>query len=153
MLISFGILLFALVLCLYSLRHVSLTILKNSDGRDYSNQVASANRLMFVHARSLLSEQETGAARPDRRSLDQLARSLDRDYVVISYLLKNGAPQSAIDGVHRIILALDFQLMRLQYWGARMVSNRLAKSALVEMTSIIRHQANRIGQVWVARRA
>src|SRR5689334_11081081 len=68
----------------YWFRYTCLLILSAKTTRDYAASVASANQLAFLQVQSVLRDR--GA-----EDLDSLRDSLDRDYKVLTYLLKHAA--------------------------------------------------------------
>src|SRR5690242_21902222 len=73
------------LLFVYWFRYTCLLILSAKTTRDYAGEVATANQLSFLEVQAELRE---GAASAD---LDRLHASLERDYAVVSYLLKHAA--------------------------------------------------------------
>lgn len=151
---SVGIVVISLVLILYWFRHACLVILRDRGEGDYAERVAIANHLTFQQTGILLAAE--GRSKPDaqgKRSLDPLERSLDHDYRVVMYLIRNASSHEDAREAYRFVLAVDFHLMRMCYRCLRRISRPMAESALLEMSSIVRHYAYQIGQQFITRRA
>ncbi|MBC8166111.1 MAG: hypothetical protein H7Y20_09595 [Bryobacteraceae bacterium] len=83
----------------------------------------------------------------DAARLDQLHKSLERDYEVVTYLLRHAAGYNPSNGsFEQFLLRLDYQLMKLWYRIVRTASRPLARRALIEMTSVVSHLANAMGE-------
>jgi hypothetical protein len=114
---------------------------------------------MFLRAKALLDSHGQEADFDPRRSdvepqtLDILAQSLDRDYRVMTYLLRNAAEQCRFQAVEYFVLMVDFHLMRTGYRTLRGFSPRMAKNALLEMALIVRYLAQSAGEQLIARKA
>ncbi len=141
MFVSILIIAISLTLFLYWFRYTCVLILSTKTSRDYASQIASTNQLAFVETRASLNDESLLA------SLEQLHKSLDRDYKLVTYLLRHGSgtvvPARSLENR---ILMVDFQLMRLWYAAIHLVSHRHAHHALLEMTSIVSHLANAMGE-------
>lgn len=123
----------------YWFRYTCLLILSARTTRDYAGAVATANQLSFLEVQSVLRE-HSGA------NLDRLKDSLDRDYKVLTYLLKNSAQPSAGEGaVEKRMLEIHYRLMGAWYQASRKLSPSAACRALDEMASVVAHFANSMG--------
>jgi hypothetical protein len=145
-------------LLLYWFRYLCLLILRDNGRRNYENQVASANHLLFPRAKALLRDRHDpvgahNAIEPlAAQTLDTIQASLDRDYRVVTYLLQNTAAYVDMRP-QRFVLTLDFHLMRLCYRVLRGISRDLAKGVVLEMAVIVGHLAQYAGERLVERRA
>lgn len=125
---------------LYWFRYTCLLILSTRRVRNYTRVVAEANGLNFLQTRTDLATVDSGG-------LDQLHQSLDRDYELITYLLRHaGSYNAGGQTFEQFLLRLDYQLMRLWYRLVRSASNSLARRALFEMSSVVGHLANAMGE-------
>jgi hypothetical protein len=123
----------------YWFRYTCLLILSARTSRDYAAPVALANQLCFLEVQAVLRESNS--------NLDQLMQQLDRDYSVLTYLLKNAAsPSNGGDAVETRMLEIDYRLMRAWYSLSRRFSPAAAMSALDEMTQVVAHFANAMGE-------
>jgi hypothetical protein len=130
------------VLFVYWFRYTCLLILNTKTARDYAKDIAAANQLSFLEARATLAG---SVAKLEK--LDQVHESLDRDYELVTYLLDHAARYSAVkDPIEHWILRFDFRLMTIGYRVTRGFSKRVARAALLEMTSIVGHLANSMGE-------
>jgi len=125
----------------YWFRYTCLLILSAQSSRSYASQVAAANKLSFIEVRSKLLQDEAGNA------LDGLHRALDRDYRLLAYLLDHAATYN-LNGrsIEDRLLVLDYYLMKFWYRLTCGVSRPLARKALIEMSSIVNHLANTMGE-------
>jgi hypothetical protein len=152
------IVLISLGLLLYWFRYLCLLILRDTRGRNYQSQVASANHLTFPRAKALLSDRPHEAGPRSiveplaAQALDRLEASLDRDYRVVTYLLHNTAAYLDLRP-QRFVLTLDFHLMRFCYRLLRGISRQMAKRVVFEMAVIVGHLAQYAGERIVQRRA
>ena len=141
MFVSFFILGISLTLFVYWFRYTCLLILSAKTTRDYASEVARANQLSFLEARERLF------ANPTSTCLDRLYETLDRDYTLLTYLLRNAASlYGSGRSVETIILMIDFRMMTIWYSITRPISESRARGALLEMSSIVNHLANSMGE-------
>jgi hypothetical protein len=145
----------SLSLFIFWFRYMCLLILRERGGRNYAGEVATANHLVFMRAKTLLADEaEVDDAQPmSVTTLDTLEHSLDRDFRVVTYLLRNASDHCRVRAIEQFVLMLDFYLMRGCYRALRDVSRPTAKGALLEMTLIVSYLAQSAGQNSIARRA
>src|SRR5271163_4257057 len=87
----------------YWFRYTCLLILSAKTTRDYAAAVAHANQLGFLQVQSQLQESV-----PD---LDILKASLDRDYEVLTYLLKHASNTAqGAESIEKRMLAINYRL-------------------------------------------
>ncbi|MBZ5576287.1 MAG: hypothetical protein LAP40_07005 [Acidobacteriia bacterium] len=77
--------------------------------------------------------------------LDPLHHSLDRDYRVVTYLLRHATGLGA-PSVERRLLLLDYRLMHAWYRFARMAAPSQARKALRERVEILGCLAQMMGE-------
>jgi hypothetical protein len=123
----------------YWFRYTCLLILSAKTTRDFAGQVATANQLGFLEVQSQLHATSV--------NLDTLRDSLDRDYAVLSSLLKQ-VRGSAVEGssLETSMLAVNYRVMRNWYRVSSVFSPSAACKALEEMSMVIAHFANAMGQ-------
>jgi hypothetical protein len=127
----------SVVLFAYWFRYTCLLILSAKTARDYTADVAYSNSLGFAEVQTELKQSSS----PD---LDRLRAALDRDYRVVRDLLKKaGAGQSALE-TH--MLAINYRLMGTWYQVSRHFSGSTAARALGEMSMVVAHFANLMGE-------
>jgi hypothetical protein len=126
------------LLLAYWFRYTCLLILSARPTRDYAAQVVMANQLSFVEVQSRLRSRTAS-------DLDHLHHLLDQDYRVVSYLLKH-ASSAGRGGYETTMLAAHYQLMDAWYAVTRSVSSTAACRALDEMSRVVAHFANTMGQ-------
>ena len=131
----------SLLLFLYWFRYTCLLILSAKTSRDYAQQVAAANQLSFIETRKILVEDV------ESKRLDSLHQLLDRDYRLLTYLLHHGTSHyGSSKSIETRILMIDYRIMQIWYAAVQNLSPAHARSALLEMTSIINHLANAMGE-------
>jgi hypothetical protein len=127
----------------YWFRYTCKLILSARTTRDYAGAVVMANQLSFPVLQVMLRD-----ASPN---LDQIQASLDRDYKLLSYLLKNSSNASTGDAaLEKRMLDIDYRLMRVWYSVSRTFSPAIARRALDEMTMVVAHFANSMGERAIA---
>jgi hypothetical protein len=114
-------------------------ILSAKTTQDYAGEVANANQLSFLQVQLQLREE--GPV-----DLDQLQGSLDRDYGLVTYLIQNAAGGPSEFGVEDRMLQLNYRLTKMWYQAARRISPDVARRALDEMSTVVAHFANAIGE-------
>jgi hypothetical protein len=123
----------------YWFRYTCLLILSTKTVRDYASDVATANQLAFVEIQSQL--------RGDSPELDRLRDLLDRDYAVLTSLLRHTAADPAKDsGIETRMLEINYQLIRAWYSVSSRISTSIARRALQEMSDVVAHFANTMGE-------
>lgn len=129
----------SVVLLLYWFRYTCLLLLSTRPARDYAGAVAQTNSLHFIKVQEKLEgTHESG-------HLDALQKALDRDYKLITCLIRHGAEfQMAGRQMERALLMTDYHVMRAVYSMSRRVSRR--RKALAEMVTILEHFADMMGE-------
>lgn len=122
------------VLFAYWFRYTCLLILSAKTTRDYAGEVARANGLSFLEIQARLRD---GA----EADLDPLQISLDRDYALVTLAL--GQTEATLEDR---MLRLNYRLTSLWYQAVRRVAPSSARSALDEMSMMISHFANAMGE-------
>ena len=119
----------------YWFRYTCMLILSAKTARDYAGQVAAQNQLGFLEVQSQLQA--------NALVLDPLREALDRDYAVLSRLLKESADSSAIENR---MLDINYRLNAMWYSAASRLAPASARKALQEMSMVIAHLANAMGE-------
>jgi hypothetical protein len=130
----------SVMLFAYWFRYTCLLILSAKTARDYTADVATSNKLGFHAVQAQLQQ----ASAPD---LDRLRAALDNDYRVVRQLLKY-MPQSG-EGPSPLethMLAINYRLMGTWYQVSRRFSGSTAAGALNEMSMVVAHFANLMGE-------
>jgi hypothetical protein len=117
----------------YWFRYTCLLVLSTKTVRDYAGEVATANQLGFLEIQSQL--------RGDSPELDRLRGLLDRDYAVLTSLLK---PKDL--GIETRMLAINYRLMGAWYRVSSRFSTAAARRALDEMSMVVAYIANTMGE-------
>jgi hypothetical protein len=123
----------------YWFRYTCLLILSAKTARDFAGQVAAANQLGFLEVQAQL--------RAASANLDSLRDTLDRDYAVLSSMLKQVKGSSVEESsLETTMLSLNYRVMRAWYRVSGVFSPAAARKALEEMSMVIAHFANTMGQ-------
>ncbi len=123
----------------YWFRYTCLLILSAKTTRDFAGQVAAANQLGFLEVQTQL--------RAASVNLDSLRDTLDRDYAVLSSMLKQASGSSAEgSSIETSMLALNYRVMHTWSQVIGVFSPTAACKALEEMSMVIAHFANSMGQ-------
>jgi hypothetical protein len=131
----------SLVLFAYWFRYTCLLILSTRPARDFAKDVAEANRLNFRDV------QERLAGNLSTADLDTLQNKLDRDYALITCLLRHGAEfKVAGSAIEQRMLMVHYALMRRWYSFARRLSVTRGRQAIEEMAQIVNHFAGVMGE-------
>jgi hypothetical protein len=125
------------VLFFYWFQYVCLLILSARTSRDYSSEIAAANRLVPDVQTKLRS---AGA------DLDTLHRRLEKDYAIITDLLKRTPGFIADDRRELAMLKIHYRTMSAWFCLTRRSLREASAQALEEMTLVIVHLANTIGE-------
>jgi hypothetical protein len=127
---------FSIGLSGYWFRYVCLLILSTKTTRDYAADVALANQLSFLEVQAQLR----GEDQPD---FDRLQASLDRDYALITSLIH--ASQGELRLEDRL-LQVNYRIMGVFCQVSNRFSATMGRRALDEMSSVIAHFANAMGE-------
>jgi hypothetical protein len=123
----------------YWFRYTCLLILSAKTARDFAGEVATANQLGFPEVQSQL--------RGHVADLGRLCDALDRDYAVLSKLMQQAGSSSAEGSfIEERMLAINYNLTRAWYRVSRHVSAAAARQALEEMSMMVAHFANVMGE-------
>jgi hypothetical protein len=121
----------------YWFRYTCLLIVSATTTRDYAVNVAAANQLSFLQVQTELRENPA--------DLDGLKASLDRDLSIVTNLIQNASGQGAW-GMEDRILQLNYKVMGAWCSISKSFSPEAARNALDEMSMIVAHFANTIGE-------
>jgi anaerobic glycerol-3-phosphate dehydrogenase len=128
----------SVVLFAYWFRYTCLLILSAKTARDFAADVAARNNLAFPGVQAQLQQAST----PD---LDRLRASLDNDYRALRDLLKYARNMDE-QSLETQMLAVNYKVMRAWYSVSRHFSGRAAARALSEMSMVVSHFANLMGE-------
>jgi hypothetical protein len=134
MIASILIIAFSTVLLVYWFRYSCLLLLRNS--------VEQPERVLADGRFSIAMVLDRVKTEP---KLDALEHALDRDYHVLSYLLKHAADLE-LASVENRMLILDYKLMRICYRLTRILAPAISRKALTEMASVLGAVARQAGQ-------
>ena len=129
----------SIALLVYWFRYTSLLILSTKTSHDFSYDIAHAHELQFHEARASL------AAIPAGR-FETLLSGIDHDFRLVSALLRNVEASENRACIEDVLLRIDFAGLKLAYSLSRPFSESIARTALTEMTDIVAHFANSVGE-------
>ena len=121
----------------YWFRYTCLLILSARTTRDYAAEIATANQLSFLQVQAQLRDQQGDLAR--------LHASLDRDLAVVTYLIQHASGQGEW-GMEERMLQLNYKLMSAWCSFSSRFSPEAGRRALDEMSMIVSHFANAMGE-------
>jgi hypothetical protein len=116
----------------YWFRYSCVLILNARTARDFATEVVMANQLGFMNVQAQLRQ---GVA-----DLDGLQAMLDRDFAVLRPLIQGG------DGIEERLLKIHYRVMGTWCRMSRPFSPSAARKALDEMSLIVAHFANAVGE-------
>src|SRR6266478_5796459 len=123
----------------YWFRYTCLLILSAKTTRDFAGEVAAANQLGFLEVQSQL--------RGNAADLGRLCDALDRDYAVLARLMREPGFSSAEGStLEKRMLAINYNLTHAWYRVSIRVSAAAARQALEEMSMVVAHFANVMGE-------
>jgi hypothetical protein len=122
-------------------RYTCALILSAKPAKDYRLQVIQANQLKFLDVQKDLAEVRK------RQELHRIQQDLERDYQLLTFVLRHGAAfQFGPDPAERRLLMIDFAVLRCWCGLSRRLSLVNPRPALQEMISILSHFANSMGE-------
>jgi hypothetical protein len=133
MIVTLLILAISAALLVYWFRFCCLGLLRNAAGEPI---LPPDNRFSFPAVRERLRTES---------DLDPLHQLLDRDYRIVSYLLRHAAGLGGQSVEHRLLL-LDYKLMQVWYWLTRNMAPGQARNALTERAAILGCLAQKMGE-------
>lgn len=141
MIASILIILVSAALLVYWFRYTCVLILRTRTAKDYAAGMATANDLRFHEIRGRLVLDAPVA------DLPALQKALESDYRLLTYLVEHTAGLE-VGGltIEQRMLMLDFKAMRLVCILSRWLGIDRARGALEEMSSILNHLANAMGE-------
>jgi hypothetical protein len=122
----------------YWFRYTCLLILSAETTRDYAADIATANQLSFLQVQAELRDQQPA-------DLNRLQASLDRDLAVVTYLIQHTSGQGEW-GMEARMLKLNYRLMSTWCSVSQRFSPEAGRRALDEMSLIVSHFANSLGE-------
>jgi hypothetical protein len=133
-----GILIIAssLALLVYWFRYSCVLILRNRCEAAEASAAVLDGRFSFGEVRERL---KSGFA------LDPLQASLERDYLVLTYLIEHAAGLE-LESLEDRLLIFDYRVMQCVYRLSHTVAPGRARKALSEMASVLGVLAHRIGE-------
>jgi len=127
------------LLLAYWFRYTCLLILSAKTTQDYAGEVAAANQMSFLEVQALL--REAGPV-----DLDQLSTSLERDFTLVSNLIQNASGGDAEFRVEDRMLQMNYSSARFLFKTVGRFSPAVARHTLDEMSTVISHFANAMGE-------
>ena len=138
MIASIFILGISIVLLLYWFRYTCLLLLQNHNEPALVARVAEANGLNL-----LTVQYELRAV--DASQWQAVERALDHDYEILAFLLEH-ATELGGSRLERLVLAIDFRLLRLWHRLVRSVAPENARQPLTEMAAVLTRMSAMVGE-------
>ena len=124
----------------YWFRYTCLLILSTKTVRDYAADVAATNQLSFL-------EVQAGLRECSASNLGQLHAALEKDYaVLVSLLQKASGVEDGQSTLETRMLQLNYRCMAVWSRFSRAFSLRASCGALEEMSQVVAHFANVMGE-------
>jgi hypothetical protein len=136
MLASVLIFVISAALVLYWFRYTCILLLRNGIEEVRASSSVAQRNFSFGQVQGRLSSE---------LDLDPLHRSLQRDYQVLTYLIRH-ASRLELANFEERLLVWDYRLMRLWYTLTRTAAPQQARGALHEMADVLSVLAGRIGR-------
>ena len=131
------------VLFLLWFRYVCSLMLAAQTSLDRSEAVARANSLIFADVMRKLNSDDSC---PNPEDVDGFAAALERDFEVVTYLLRHLGGSPLIDSpTEAWMLRVDYRIQRLWFRALRPISVAAGRSRVNQMAIIICHFADLIG--------
>jgi len=134
MLTSILIIIGCTALLLYWFRYTCILLVR--DGAEVVFSAAAQDSFSFRDVQSRLGSEE---------HLDPMHRALQRDYDVLTYLVRH-ASGLAFESFEERLLVWDYKLMQAWYSVTKTAAPEQARAALGEMASVLGILAGRIGE-------
>jgi hypothetical protein len=125
------------LLLIYWFRYACSLVLSTQRQSNHIAQVAAVNGLTFLVVATQLRMGATG--------LDVLSKSLDRDYLVLMYLLRH-ARGRRLDSMEPRLLLWEHHFLQVWYRFVRRFSAAQARKALEERSRILNYLAHQMGR-------
>lgn len=125
----------------YWFRYTCMLILSTKTIRDHAGSMAAAHQLCFLQVQSQLR----GAS----ANLAGLHDALDRDYAIVMRLLAQ-TPSSSQSGLESWMLQMNYRVMGAWARVSSSFSPAAACRALDEMSQVVAHFANAMGELAAA---
>ncbi len=134
---------FSLLLFLYWFRYTCLLILRAKGTRDFTARVSQTNGLELMRVRAALK------LTPPMEELAALHAALERDYGVLTGILRHASSfQVRSYRLEQWMLMADFRVLSAWFRLVRRLPGAIgqAQEAIEEMTDIVAHFANAMGE-------
>jgi len=127
----------SLLLFCYWFRYCCMLILAAESSHDYTAEIAEANDLAFPEVRARLRQH-------DATDLEKLHESLERDFAILAHLLAQTHTVRFNPCLEEGLLTIHFRTMSA---CVHLTPHRFrAADALKEMTRVVAHLANQLGE-------
>jgi hypothetical protein len=136
MIASFAVIVLSTGLLLYWFRYTCILLLRNGAVEVREASAAVQRNFSYGDVQNQLQSEV---------ALDPLRRSLQRDYEVLTYLVRHASGLEFSSFEERLLL-WDYRLMQAWYSIAKIVAPEQARAAVGEMAAVLGILAGRIGQ-------
>jgi hypothetical protein len=136
MVASIVIIIFSTALLLYWFRYTCVLLVRNGAEEVREASAAVERNFSYSEVRDRLGRDV---------ALDPLRKSLQRDYEVLTYLVRHASGLEFASFEERL-LVWDYRLMQAWYGIAKVVAPDRARDAVAEMAAVLAILAGRVGQ-------
>ncbi len=136
MVVSIVVIIVSAALLLYWFRYTCVLLVRNSAEELRAASAAVERNFSYADVRNQLQADV---------SLDPLHRSLQRDYEVLTYLVRH-ASGLGFTSIEERLLVWDYRLMQAWYAVTKSVAPERARAAVAEMAAVLGILAGRVGQ-------
>jgi hypothetical protein len=133
---SFVVIFFSAALLMYWFRYTCILLVRNGAEELRAANAAVQKNFNFGEIQDRIRSEV---------SLDPLHQSLQRDYQILTYLVRH-ASNLELESFEERMLVWDYKLMRVWYGVTKTAAPERARAALSEMASVLSILAGRIGQ-------
>jgi hypothetical protein len=131
----------SVLLFVYWFRYTCLLILTAKTAHDYATDFAATLGLSFPEVHAALQSDKA------RIHLEELHTQLDRDYAVVTHLLRHVVIKDATTSTIEVRqMEIHYRLLAIWFNVTKNLSATYAQSALEEMASVVTYFANTIGE-------
>lgn len=139
--VTIGILVASSLLFVYWFRFTCVLILSAKTAQDFAANVASAHHLSFPEVQVRLQAAVTG-------DFDRMKDLLDRDYALVLQLMSQ--MEAGRSGIEQRMLSVHYFLTGVWYRTSMRFSANYGRQALEQMSQVVAHFANTIGEAAAA---
>lgn len=139
--VTIGIMVASSLLFVYWFRFTCVLILSARTAQDYAAKIATAHHLSFPEVQVRLQQAATA-------DFDGMKDMLDRDYALVLQLMSR--MEAGKSGIEERMLSVHYFLTGVWYRTSVHFSERYGRQALEQMSQVVAHFANTVGEAAAA---